>query len=50
MWSVWTGYNAPVMAFDSRRICLMEFFAGIFGLFNIYYLFLAKYYKKNKDF
>ena len=19
-----TGYNAPVMAFDSRRICLME--------------------------
>ena len=23
-----TGYNAPVMAFDSRRICLMDCFAG----------------------
>ena len=27
-----TGYNAPVMAFDSRRICLMDFFAGNFRL------------------
>ena len=29
-----TGYNAPVMAFDSRRICLMECFAGKSGLFD----------------
>jgi len=27
-----TGYNAPVLAFDSRRICLMEFLAGNFRL------------------
>ena len=28
LWSDRTGYNAPVMAFDSRRICLMDCFAG----------------------
>ena len=26
------GYNAPAMAFDSRRICLMDLVAGNFRL------------------
>ena len=33
-WSDRTGYKAPVMAFDSRRICLMECFAGKFRLID----------------
>ena len=35
LWSDMTGYNAPVMAFDSRRLCLMENFARISGRFYI---------------
>ena len=30
------GYNAPAMAFDSRRICLMELLAGKIRLILIY--------------
>ena len=29
-----TGYNAPIMAFDSRRICLMELFTGNSGFYD----------------
>ncbi len=36
-----TGYNAPVMAFDSRRICLMEYSAE-----SSAYLMMQTYSKK----